>query len=492
MTQIRDSGLAPPLPNSDEAERSILGAVLLDNAVLEIARTTITTADFFQAVNRKIYAAMLVLADRREPIDTITLFNYLSGDGELESAGGVAHLSQLADNMPRAANVGYYSNIVKQKAILRRCIHAASDMQERAFTAGDASVLLPQMESCLTDLRSGTATSGEPPNWRETFHSYRQFEESGDLSFSIGGFLQNGGATIIGGLSGHGKTLILCSVAKALLAGKGAKLWKHFPVQENAVRVVYLIPECSLGPFKQRLRLFGIYDALAPDDERLLVRTLSAGPTPSLSDPRILWAAKGAHVILDTAIRFADGDENSASEVSRGLATDIFSLLNAGARSVLAAHHAPKSFESNNRMTLEGVLRGSGDVGAMATTAWAIKQVEPEQNIIHVECVKSRDLLPCAPFEIIGRPFINDEGDFRMHQAPGEAGSLADAQPELNRGGAPQAARDARAAHIELLRRRMIEHFNDTSEQHSAYFASIGITLSPVTLRKYRSKIKIL
>jgi hypothetical protein len=148
------------------------------------------------------------------------------------------------------------------------------------------------------------------------FHSFADFEDCAPLSFSIGGFLQNEGATMIGGLSGHGKTLILCSIVKALLAGKGARLWELFPVEENAVRVVYLVPECSLAPFKHRLKLFGIYDALAPSDDRLLVRTLSKGPTPCLSDPRILFAAKGAHVVLDTAVRF-DADNRMGSQANR-------------------------------------------------------------------------------------------------------------------------------------------------------------------------------
>jgi hypothetical protein len=79
---------------------------------------------------------------------------------------------------------------------------------------------------------------------------------------------------MIGGLSGHGKTLILLSITKALLAGKGERLWGLFDV-ENGLRVVYLIPECAIQPFKHGLRLFGLYDYLAPNDNRLLVRTLS-------------------------------------------------------------------------------------------------------------------------------------------------------------------------------------------------------------------------
>src|SRR5258708_13133651 len=121
--------------------------------------------------------------------------------------------------------------------------------------------------------------------------------------------------------------MILLSIAKALLGRKCARLWNLFTVSEPALRVVYLIPECSLAPFKHRLRLFGLYDCLRPEDGRLLVRTLSKGPTPCLSDSRILYAAKGAHVILDTAVRFSDGDENRPPDNHPPLPKDIFPLL---------------------------------------------------------------------------------------------------------------------------------------------------------------------
>ena len=206
------------------------------------------------------------------------------------------------------------------------------------------------------------------------------------------------------------------------------------------------VSEWLVTPFKHRLRLFGLYEYLAPSDERLLVRTLSKGPTPCLSDPRILYAAKSAHVILDTAVRFStEGDENSARDNQQGLASDIFALLGAGARSVLAAHHSPKPFAKENVMRLENVLRGSGDIGAMLTTAWGIKQLDAAQNIIHVENVKPRDFQPCGPFQIIGRPFIDQAGDFLLHKRPGECGSLMDEQePQRDKGGAPHSDDDCR------------------------------------------------
>ena len=127
---------------------------------------------------------------------------------------------------------------------------------------------------------------------------FDDFENCAPLSFAIGGFLQNYGATMIGGLSGHGKTLILLSIAKALLAGKGARLWDLFSVEENAARVVYLIPKCAIAPFKHRLKLFDIYDVLAPNN--VLVRTLSKASVVRTSTRKV--TSESTNILANAAL----------------------------------------------------------------------------------------------------------------------------------------------------------------------------------------------
>ncbi len=63
-------------------------------------------------------------------------------------------------------------------------------------------------------------------------------------------------------------------------------------------------------------------------------------------------------------------------------------------------------------MTLENVLRGTADIGAMVATAWGVRQTDSTRNIIHIENIKPRDFEPCGPFEIIGRPYIEPRGRF--------------------------------------------------------------------------------
>ena len=326
---------------------------------------------------------------------------------------------------------------------------------------------------------------GEGNGWRQLFHPLAHYETAQPLRFAIGSFLQLDAATAVGGLAGHDKTWVLLSTAKALLKGKGAKLWGEFEVLETVPRVVYLIPESSLAPFAPRLRLLGLYPFLK--DDRLLTRTLSMGARPLLSDPRILVAAKSSFVMLDTLARFTDGDENSAGDF-QVVANDILALMGAGALGVAVAHHAPKSFARETSMSLEGVLRGTGDVGAIFSTVWAVKQIDRRRNLLHVECVKARDFDAPGPFELVARPNIDDDGDLAMLKRPGECGSLADEQPEMNRGGAPIESRQQRVRRIEMARGWLNDSPSLTVEQLRWRFEQAGISMSRSAAKNYRRK----
>jgi hypothetical protein len=259
----------------------------------------------------------------------------------------------------------------------------------------------------------------DPDDWRALFHSYDELISAPPLKFAITNFLQEDGITFFGGLPGHGKTWVMLSVAKSLLTGNPLFGCDNFKVTRPASRLIYLIPEAGLGPFTHRLKLFGLLPFVK--EGRLFVRTMSRERL-HLDDPRVLKASEGADIFLDTAIRFMTGEENSA-EANRRFAELLFDLQGAGARTVIGAHHSPKAFENRENISLENVLRGSGDIGAMLCTAWGVKQTDSEHNRVFVKCVKARDFEPPQPFEISGRPFIDNEGDFVMTAQPGLARS---------------------------------------------------------------------
>jgi hypothetical protein len=285
-------------------------------------------------------------------------------------------------------------------------------------------------------------------NWPEIFETREEFENAPPLSFAIEGFLQRDAPTAIAGLSGHGKTFIAFSMTKAMLFGPG-KLWGLFQVTERAERVCYYIPEASRGPVYHRIKQFGLQDEIG---KRLFIRTMSKGPTIPLCDPRVLSAAKGAHNIVDTAIRFMNIQEGSDNEVAAAaaLSNDFFDLLRAGASTVTALFHSPKSFREKPEMTLENMIRGSGEFGASLATAWGIKQIDGSTNTVHIENIKPRDFEPCGPFQIIGRPYIDQEGDFRIFKRPEECGSLYEEQPDKR--GASDEVRKQKAANLAMLK----------------------------------------
>jgi hypothetical protein len=456
--------------------------VLKNEALLGVL-PVLRREDFFLRSHQLIYSCMEELIAGGKPIDVITLMDLLSRKNELEAVGGAAYLSALSDGLPKVTNVLHYADIVRKKSLLRTLVFTGERIRESALSGVDGAAAIKDRANVQLSQLNASASG-----WREMFHSVAEFENAAPLTFSIKNFLQNNGATLVGGLSGHGKTLILLSIAAAQLRGKGSLLWDYFEVLETAERVIYLVPECSIEPFKHRLELFGLLPFVR--DGRLLVRTLSKGPTPCLSDPRILAAAKGAHMYLDTAVRFSEGEENSSGDNQRGLATDIFALLGAGARQVLGAHHSPKPFAKETVMGLENVLRGSGDIGAMLSTAWGVKQLDAEQNIIHVENIKPRDFCPPPPFQLIGRPSINEIGDFKMYKRPNDCGSLADeSQPEREKGGASTQAREAKASNIQLLREWLKQDPKQTSEQLALRFKDAGVEIHDATVRKYRTQI---
>ena len=112
-------------PQSLEAEQSVLGAMLIDrDAVIEVAEF-LRPADFYRQANGRIYAAVLDLFERREPIDIVTVAESLERRDELEAVGGRAYLSSLSNETPTAVHVAQYARIVERKAVLRNLIGAA-------------------------------------------------------------------------------------------------------------------------------------------------------------------------------------------------------------------------------------------------------------------------------------------------------------------------------------------------------------------------------
>src|SRR3954471_16568424 len=148
-----DHSLERGLPARIDAERSILGAILLDNFLYNQAAETLKADDFALDSHRRIYSRMMELAEHSKPIDIVTLAEELARRKEVEAVGGVAYISSLTDGLPRRPNIEHYVKIVRDKAMLRALIHTANTAIARAAEQADpAEEILDAAESAIFQL----------------------------------------------------------------------------------------------------------------------------------------------------------------------------------------------------------------------------------------------------------------------------------------------------------------------------------------------------
>jgi replicative DNA helicase len=149
------------LPHNLEAERSVLGAILIDNHAANLAAAVITADAFFRDAHRRIFERMADLSERNQPIDLVTLKDALERSGELEEVGGPAYIASLVDGVPRATNVEYYAQIVKEKATLRALIFQANKILANAYEADqEADLILDDAESAIFSVAEDRVKSG--------------------------------------------------------------------------------------------------------------------------------------------------------------------------------------------------------------------------------------------------------------------------------------------------------------------------------------------
>jgi replicative DNA helicase len=153
--------LERPLPHNLDAERSVLGAVLLDPHALYTSLEFVRSEDFFLDQHRRIYEAMIALGESRRAIDLVMLVDELERRGELEAAGGAAYLAQLLDGVPRVSNVEHYARLVREKSLLRSLIRVAGAIEQQALAGEEgAEETLDRAESLIFSLAEQRVGSG--------------------------------------------------------------------------------------------------------------------------------------------------------------------------------------------------------------------------------------------------------------------------------------------------------------------------------------------
>ncbi|MGD2141168.1 MAG: replicative DNA helicase [Burkholderiales bacterium] len=138
-------------PHSVEAEQSVLGGLLLDNAAWDRIADFLSESDFYRADHRQIYHHITRLIEVNRPADAITVAESLESTRELEAVGGLAYIGALAQNTPSAANIRRYAEIVRERAIMRKLAETATDIAELAYNpmGREPAQLLDEAESSI-------------------------------------------------------------------------------------------------------------------------------------------------------------------------------------------------------------------------------------------------------------------------------------------------------------------------------------------------------
>lgn len=225
---VPDLRLEAGLPANIDAEKTILGAILLDNEAFLEASETLKPDDFSLDSHRRIFLRMAELMDANKTIDIVTLSNELSKQKEIESVGGVAYLASLTEGLPRRPVIEDYIHIVKDKATLRRLMGLASHtIAKAADQSEDALGIATWHAAELEEIISGGVQRGLVPasevsvEVMDRFLAQSIMVDSPGLSFGVPaideatGGIQEGEQVVIGCFSGVGKTTLLAQIVAA-------------------------------------------------------------------------------------------------------------------------------------------------------------------------------------------------------------------------------------------------------------------------------------
>lgn len=215
-------------PHSLEAEKTVLGGILVNNTNLNVVLSIISPEDIYKDSNRKILDKIIALVDKSLPVDLLTITEELQKAGELDEVGGASYVSSLMDGVPKSLNIEYHARIIKEKALLRRLILSSAKIISSSYEQKeDADLLLDEAQSAIIEVAEQRVKPGfipvsslAPPAL-ETINTLRHREEavtgipSGfrDLDALTAGF-HNSEFIVVAARPSMGKTALCLNISQ--------------------------------------------------------------------------------------------------------------------------------------------------------------------------------------------------------------------------------------------------------------------------------------
>ncbi len=335
------------LPQNLDAEKAVLGSLLIDKRAVERIASFLRPDDFYLPVHGEIFHGMIVLYESDRPTDVVTLTDYLHGQNRLDDTGGVAYLAALSSIVPTSIHVEYYARIVERLAVLRRLIDAGNRIVAIGYDERhEASAALEQAERVLFEISRLRVTRDFEPLAKildvvyekiDHIHSHES-EITGvttgfiDLDRITSGF-QRSDLIVLAGRPSMGKTALALNVAHSV-ALKAKLPVGIFSIEMSAEQLAHRFISMQAQVDSQRLRSGRMSDS---EWDRLVeaIGVLSEAPifiddTPALttsemrSKARRLHSEQGLGLIIVDYLQLMQGASNEnrvqeISAISRGL-----------------------------------------------------------------------------------------------------------------------------------------------------------------------------
>lgn len=194
MVKIEAAKIGRVPPHSIEAEQSVLGAMIIDKEAINTAIELIKSEDFYKEAHREIFEAVLILFNKNEPVDLITLSEELKRRDTLEPIGGVTYIANLSSSVATTANTKYYCKIVEEKSLLRRLIKSSDQIMDKSYEdQEEVNTIIEMAEKNIFDITQGSHKESLTPISEVLLSSFAQIEEraanKGELTGLTTGFI---------------------------------------------------------------------------------------------------------------------------------------------------------------------------------------------------------------------------------------------------------------------------------------------------------------
>lgn len=236
MVKIEAAKIGRIPPHNIEAEQSILGAMIIDKEAINTAIELIRPSDFYKEAHQEIFEAILVLFNKNEPVDLITLSEELKRRDTLEPIGGITYIANLSSSVATTANAKYYCKIIEEKSLLRRLIKSSDEIMDKSYEdQEEVNVIIEMAEKNIFDITQGSHKESLTPINEVLLSSFAQIEEraanKGELTGLTTGFddlnkkisgLQKSDLVLLAARPSMGKTALGINIAvNSALKGNG-------------------------------------------------------------------------------------------------------------------------------------------------------------------------------------------------------------------------------------------------------------------------------